>query len=156
MEVGGDIRCFGRSDSGGKWRIGIRNPFDPHSSKMLAVLAIEEGAVCTSGNYFRFTEIDGRRYSHIVDPRTGQPVDAAPSVTVVGPTATAADGWATALSVLGPEGLSLLPKRAHVEAMMIIGDRNDWQVRMTPGFAGLLIEKPRPPNPSTNGDGTDE
>ena len=145
VDVGGDIRCFGRSRSGRKWRIGIRNPFDPRSEKMLAVAALDDGAVCTSGNYFRFTEIDGRRYSHIVDPRTGRPVDAAPSVTVVAPTAITADAWATALSVLGADGLARLEKEEGVEAMMIVGGAENAEVRMTPGMEKLLVEPPTLP-----------
>ena len=87
---------------------------------------------------------DGKRYSHIIDPRTGRPVDVAPSVTVVAPTAAVADGWATALSVLGPEGLQVLPP--DVEALLVVGGPDDYELHQSPGFARLLDQ---PVLPST-------
>ncbi|MBN1459267.1 MAG: FAD:protein FMN transferase, partial [Armatimonadetes bacterium] len=76
VDVGGDLRCFGRPPEGEAWTVDLRSPF---GDSLLLSLAIREGAVCTSGNYARFVEIGGRRYSHILDPRTGQPADAIPS-----------------------------------------------------------------------------
>jgi len=140
VNVGGDVRCFGRRAGGGKWRIGVRSPFD--GSPTFAIIKLSAGAVCTSGNYERFFEIDSKRYSHIVDPRTGRPVDRAPSVTVVAPTATAADAWATALSVLGAAGLELIDKSSGMEAMLVIGGPKDYRLVMTPGFGELLAKRP--------------
>lgn len=133
VDVGGDVRVFGPPPRGERWHVGLRDPF---SGEVLMNLAIDDRAVCTSGNYARFVEVGGRQYSHIVDPRTGHPADLVPSVTVVAPVAMTADGWATALSVLGEEGLELLPD--EVEAMMIIGDREDYHAASTPGFSELI------------------
>ena len=138
VDVGGDIRCFGSAPKGRPWRIGIRDPFHPQGHKMLAVLNVSSGAVCTSGNYFRYSEIDGRRYSHIIDPRTGRPAEAAPSVTVWAPTATVADAWATALSVLGVEGIELAEAEAGIEAMIVTGTAAEYKLTMTEGFYRLL------------------
>ena len=140
VNVGGDVRCFGQRVGGGKWRIGVKNPFN--SKELFAIVEIPSGSVCTSGNYERFFEIDSKRYSHIVDPRTGQPVDLAPSVTVFAPTATSADAWATALSVLGEAGLELIDESSGLEAMLIIGGPEDYRLVMTPGFKKLLAEPP--------------
>jgi len=140
VNVGGDVRCFGRRAGGGKWRIGVRSPFD--GDPTFAIIKLADGAVCTSGNYERFFEIDSKHYSHIVDPRTGRPVDRAPSVTVVAPTATAADAWATALSVLGEAGLELIDENSGLEAMLVIGGPKDYRLVMTPGFSKLLDESP--------------
>jgi len=140
VDVGGDVRCFGRRPAGGKWTVGVRDPF--RTDKMFVYLAAGEGAVCTSGNYFRFTEIDGRRYSHIIDPRTGRSAQAAPSVTVFARSATLADAWATALSVLGPPGLRRLPRAAGLEAMIVAGKPGAFSVHMTRGFHGLLVGRP--------------
>ena len=142
VNVGGDVRCFGRRADGGEWRIGVRSPFD--GSPTFAIIKLSRGAVCTSGNYERSFEIDSRRYSHIVDPRTGRPVDLAPSVTVVAPTATTADAWATALSVLGAPGLELIGENSGLEAMLVIGGPKDYRLKMTPGFAKLLAKRPAP------------
>lgn len=135
VDVGGDLRCFGRPPEGEGWTVEIRNPF---GSGTLARLALREGAVCTSGNYARFVIIEGRRYSHIVDPRTGFPADRVPSATVVASTAMQADIWATALSVLGEDGFARLPE--GVEALIVTGERDDHRVVCTRGFARLLAE----------------
>ncbi|HUS91537.1 MAG TPA: FAD:protein FMN transferase [Phycisphaerae bacterium] len=138
VNAGGDVRCFGPSPRGGTWRVAIRDPFDSDGGRFLGVLELTDLAVCTSGNYERFTVIEGKRYSHIVDPRTGRPVDFAPSVTVVAPTAAVADGWATALSVLGEGGLKQIDPNSHVEALIVIGGPEDFRIARTPGLAGLL------------------
>ena len=100
------------------------------------VLLISDLAVSTSGNYRRYFTIQGRRRSHIVDPRSGEPVDAVPQVTVVAANAILSEGWSTALSELGPDGLKLLP--AGVEAMLIGGVNRDAPVYKSPRFDALL------------------
>jgi len=145
VNVGGDIRCFGKNTDGRKWRISIQNPFKPGKGKPLGVLVLDKGAVCTSGNYEQSVVIDGKRYSHIVDPRTGWPVDRAPSVTVVADTAALADAWATALSVLasGPDGPGALDmlKDTGIEAMIVMGNEKKHTIHKTPGFELLLDKK---------------
>ncbi|MBN1586068.1 MAG: FAD:protein FMN transferase [Candidatus Omnitrophica bacterium] len=141
VDVGGDLRCFGQGPDGGAWQIGIRHPAEP--GKVLARLSIQEGAVCTSGDYARFFEIQGRRYSHIIDPRTGMPAHNAVSVTVLAPTALAADAWATALSVAGIPGLDALPRNMGIEAMVVSGEGGEPEIRMTKGFKARLIKGPK-------------
>jgi len=140
VNVGGDVRCFGPRADGGLWRVGIQSPFD---ETLMATLALREASVCTSGNYRRFIEIGHKRYSHIYDPRTGLPAEMTPSVTVVAPTATVADAWATALSVLGADGLDLIPKGSRIEAMIVLGDADDYSVRVTEGFRRMFVTPPR-------------
>ena len=139
VEVGGDIGCFGRKPDGKNWIIGVRDPFE--TKQVFCRLSMGDLAVCTSGNYFRFVTIEGRRYSHIVDPRSGRPVDAAPSVTVVAPNTTVADAWATGLSVLGPDGFKLIPPGSGIEAMIVTGDAREHRVHTTPGFNRLILEE---------------
>ena len=139
VRVGGDIRCFGPRAGGGSWRVGVRDPFHPSGEQIFATLALNDQAVSTSGNYFRYVEIAGRRYSHIVDPRTGWTVDTAPSVTVIAPSSTLADRWATALSVLGPDGFARLPQGAGIEAMMVVGTPGAHEIRQTVGFGKYLL-----------------
>jgi len=129
VEVGGDVRFFGLKPDGGRWTFRVRDPFGPG---VLDTYEMEAGAVCTSGNYERGSTIVGKRRSHIIDPRTGWPAEAAPSVTVLAATAMIADGWATALSVLGPPGLECLPD--GVEAMLIVPAPDDYEVITTDGF----------------------
>jgi FAD:protein FMN transferase len=144
VDVGGDMRCFGRKPSGERWNILVRDPFRPANPEGFCIISLSEGAVCTSGNYFRFSRIQGKRYSHIVDPRTSRPVDFAPSVTVVGTDAMIADAWATALSVLGTAGLERLASTPGLEAMIVTGEPQDYRVHMTDGFRKMLSEPPHP------------
>ena len=120
VQCGGDMYVFGPSEHGPKWSIGISDPCGPQEKLLAEVLQVTDRAVSTSGNYRRFFTIRGRRLSHIIDPRNGRPVDAVPQVTVVARSAMVSEGWSTALSVLGPAGLRLLP--TGVEAMLITHD----------------------------------
>jgi thiamine biosynthesis lipoprotein len=130
VNVGGDIGVFGQCPTSDHWPIDIRSPFE--EGQYIGTVEIDSGVVCTSGNYERFWMIDGARYSHILDPRTGMSADASPSVTVWAPTGMQADLWATALSVLGEPGLAMLPD--GVEAMLVIGTPEAFELVMTPGI----------------------
>jgi FAD:protein FMN transferase len=94
VNIGGDLRIAGKESQ----QVSIGSPED--ESKPIAVLALRDKAVATSGNYLRFFEINGRQYSHIIDPRSARPVDHSTSVSVIADTAAAADAAATALSVM--------------------------------------------------------
>ncbi len=133
VDIGGDLACYRAPDSSKDWIIDIKNPF---SQDALAHLQIHEGAVCTSGNYARYSTIGGKRYSHIIDPRSGWPTETAPSVTVVAHSAMQADIWATALSVKGPDGLATLP--VGIEASVVTGTSDEYDVFCTEGFVGLI------------------
>jgi len=133
VDVGGDLRCFGRPPDGEHWAVEVK---DPSGAEPLGELHLRGGAVCTSGNYARFSVIEGRRYSHIVDPRSGRPANAVPSVTVVAGSAMRADIWATALSVLGPDGFARLPQ--GVEALAVLGSGKGYRAVCTPGLRDLV------------------
>lgn len=138
VAVAGDIHALGRRPDGRRWRVGIQDPRRPDSpTALLATLELAQMAVSTSGNYQRFVEIQGRRYSHIVDPRTGMTADAVPSVTVIGPDALTTDIMGTALSVLGVgDGMALVESMANVEAMFVTFDDKDApQFARSSGFA---------------------
>lgn len=100
VDVGGDLRLFGRPLKRAKWRIQVRTP--PERPERL-ILELGPSAVATSGDYARGFRIGEQWFSHIIDPRTGRPADHSPSVTVVGPDATTADALATAFSVMEPK-----------------------------------------------------
>ncbi len=103
VEVGGEMRLSGHSPRGDTWRIAIEEP-DSEGRAVARAIRVTDAAVATSGDYRNFFEVDGVRYSHTIDPRSGFPVrHRLVSVTVIHPSAMLADAWATALSVLGPE-----------------------------------------------------
>jgi thiamine biosynthesis lipoprotein len=112
VEIGGELRGRGVNAAGEPWRIAVERP-DPGRRAVLEVVALTDHGMATSGDYRNFFEVDGKRYSHTIDPSTGRPVvhDLA-STTVVAERCGEADAWATALLVLGPErGLALANER---------------------------------------------
>ena len=144
VDVGGDVCTFGRRENDQLWRIGVRDPFKADRTKITMTLELADAAVATSGDQERYYEIDGKRYSHIVDPRTGRPAEQAPSVTVIAPDGITADAWATVFSVLSvAEGQALLSrelKDAGVEVMWIAGSADAPQVTKTPGFDAYIAK----------------
>ena len=131
VDIGGDIRVFGKSSGkDGCWAVDVQDPFKPGTITEIRLCGNQ--SVCTSGDYARYVEIDGERYSHIIDPVSGYPTRRVPSVTVIAGEAMVADVWATALSVTGPKGFDLLPE--NVEAMMLYGDQDFAEVYRTPNF----------------------
>jgi thiamine biosynthesis lipoprotein len=131
VSAGGDLMAFGRKESGELWKVGVKNPRD--NAKIVCVVPVSNAAVATSGDYERFRMVDGVRYHHILDPRTGYPARGCLSATVVAKQATEADALATAAFVLGPEeGIALLESLPDTAGVIVGGDG---KVRTTSGFA---------------------
>jgi thiamine biosynthesis lipoprotein len=140
VDIGGDLRVFGKGPGpGDAWPVEVRHPVS--GRRPLFQLRVKDVAVCTSGDYQRFVVIGGRRYSHIIDPRTGRPAAVACSVTVIAPTAAEADAWATALSVLGPEGLARIEEQRGVEACVVTGEGDALETAFSSGFRSFLAEQ---------------
>ncbi|HAY3544652.1 TPA: FAD:protein FMN transferase [Elizabethkingia anophelis] len=118
IDASGDISTWGTQPDGKLWAIGINNPFNDH--KMAAVLYFKENSVTTSGSYEKYAEIHGKRYSHIMNPKTGYPSTGLTSVTITGPNATMANGFSTSVMVLGEkEGLKLLKQFPEYHYLLI-------------------------------------
>jgi FAD:protein FMN transferase len=100
VNIGGNIYAMGAPPGKKGWSIGVRDPNG--GLETVGTLVLRDEAVATSGNYENFVEIEGKRYGHIIDPRTGWPVSHVLSVTVVAPTGLASDALSTGLFVLGP------------------------------------------------------
>ncbi len=116
VNAGGDLTVFGVTGKG--IAIGIQHP--RYREKIIGKVYLKRGAIATSGDYERFYIFNGVRYSHIIDPRTGYPVQREASVSVKADTGLIADAWATALFVLGREaGLKLLQSRPDLEALFL-------------------------------------
>jgi thiamine biosynthesis lipoprotein len=118
-EIGGEVVARGLKPDGSAWRIGVENPAAGASgSPALRVPPSPSTAVITSGSYRRYLESGGRRFSHIIDPRTGWPVEhGLLSVTVVGEDAATAAAWGTALLCLGPDAAAAAADRENVAAL---------------------------------------
>ncbi len=96
INAGGDLCCWGKNPDSQPWQVGIKHP---RKSGFLGVLSLENLAAATSGDYQRFFEVNGVRYHHIFDPKTGYPAQGKQSVTVIGPEAVFCDALSTALFV---------------------------------------------------------
>jgi thiamine biosynthesis lipoprotein len=119
IQAGGDLLGVGHKPSGEPWTGGIQDPRGPRGS-FFAVLGFSDHAFSTAGDYANAFFVDGRRYHHIIDPRTGYPAAACRSVTVWAPDATTADALDDAVFVLGPEaGLALVEKTPGVGAVIV-------------------------------------
>jgi len=135
VEVGGEVRTGGRNINGRSWRIGVENPI-PEQRSIYGVLEIENNAMATSGDYRNFYEIDGQRFSHTIDPRSGRPIaHAVASVTVVDQECARADGLATALNVLGVEnGLKVARENDIAVLFLARSQKGSIVQHMSPAF----------------------
>lgn len=126
INLGGEIRCSGKS-----FPTAIRNPLaTARNAKPLDVIDLHNEAIATSGGYHRFHEIEGQRHSHLIDPRTGQPVAHLLSCTVVAAEATTADVLATALSVLSvSESLTLADSLDGIAVLLVDAEGRSWANR---------------------------
>jgi len=115
----GDMNTWGTQPDGSPWNIGITNPFK--KSQLYAVVPLKKAsAVVTSGSYEKYAEINGKRYSHIINPATGYPATGLISVTVFGPGAEMANGFSTSIMVLGKDkGLKLLEQFPEYSCIII-------------------------------------
>lgn len=134
VNCGGDLKVLGLEQAE-PWEIALKHPRD--QQRAMAVLGITNTCVVTSGDYERFFEVNGRRYHHILDPRTGYPSTGCMSATVVAQSAEYADALATALCVLGPEkGLALIDGLSKVEAIVV---DMEGKVHASDGLQAALI-----------------
>jgi len=105
VELGGELKVKGKNADGEAWRIGIDRPVDDNQAReLIAIIKLEDAAMATSGNYRKFYEVDGKRYSHTIDPQNGYPVQHnLLSATVISDDCYRADALATAFMVMGTE-----------------------------------------------------
>jgi thiamine biosynthesis lipoprotein len=123
VEIGGELFAAGRRLDGKPWKVGVNMPEkSAAATDVYKALTLEDRAMATSGDYRNFVEIDGRTYSHIIDPRSGFPVsNGVVSASVIAPSCTLADGLATALMIMGSrEGIRLLNRLEKVEGLIIV------------------------------------
>lgn len=118
INASGDMNTWGKQPNGKEWKVAITNPMD--KNKVFALLPISNGAVVTSGNYEKYVKFNEKRYTHIIDPRTGYPSSGIISVTVFAPKAELADALATSVFVMGQEaGLDRINQLPKIECIII-------------------------------------
>jgi thiamine biosynthesis lipoprotein ApbE len=150
LDIGGDLRVSGDTAK----IIGIADPWSSaDNAPPLCCIEVRNAAVATSGNYEQGFEVNGAHYSHIIDPRTGQPVDHVVSATVVAPHAAQADVLATILNVLEPgDGIGLVERLEDTECLVIGRDRqmqksSGWDRLVLPDGELLAQAESGPPDP---------
>jgi len=130
VQAGGDLYVRGKKPDGTRWRVGVRDPRGRDSTDYFAMLEVEDHAFSTAGDYERGFVKDGRRYHHIIDPRTGFPATASRSVTIWAGDAFTADAIDDAVFILGPEkGLKLVESLDDVGAVIVDEHNKVWVSR---------------------------
>lgn len=123
INASGDITTWGKQTNGDEWKVAITNPLN--KNKAFALLPITDGAVVTSGNYEKYVNFNGKRYTHIIDPRTGYPSTGIISVTVFAPKGELADALSTSVFVMGKDvGLNRINQLPNIECIIIDEDGN--------------------------------
>lgn len=118
VNASGDLNTWGKQQNGEHWKVAIKNPLN--KNKVFALLPIYESAVVTSGNYEKYVMFNDKRYTHIIDPRTGYPSQGIVSVSVFAPSAELADALATSIFVMGKEvGLDFINQLKGVECIIV-------------------------------------
>ncbi|HEY8521889.1 MAG TPA: FAD:protein FMN transferase [Gammaproteobacteria bacterium] len=144
VEIGGELLARGRRPDGSGWRVAVEAPA-PSGAAIARVLTLpaEPTALATSGSYRHFFTADGRRYSHVLDPRTGAPVDhALVSVTVLHRDPALADAWSTALLCLGPAEARAAATRANVAALLFTAVDESLEEWASPAFTARWPDAP--------------
>lgn len=140
LNVGGNIRCAGAPEPDRQWSVGVRDPYNKAS--FLGKLNLSNGlAVATSGNYERFRVHEGRKHAHIIDPRSGYPVEGMAGVTVVAPSAAQADALSTALFVLGIKKGSELIEDMPNCAAIFVEDSAPTSLYVTGALSSIFLRK---------------
>ncbi len=122
VNAAGDLTAWGLQANGKQWTIGVANP--NNANLPFASLQISNMAVATSGNYEKFVIINGKKYSHTINPLTGLPIRGIKSVTIISPNAEIADAMATPVTIMGVHaGLNLINQMQHIHCI-IIDDNN--------------------------------
>jgi|SRR5690554_1409318 len=135
VEIGGEIRVGGVNAQGNPWRIAIEQP-SVSQQEVHKVVGLSGVGMATSGDYRNYFEKDGKRFSHTINPVTGYPIDhALVSVTVIAKTAAEADGWATAINVLGPEKGLEVANREQLAVYMIVKENDGFSDRYSQAFS---------------------
>ena len=144
VQAGGDLYTHGNKPDGSPWIAGIRDPRGPEDD-YFAMMAVSDHAFSTAGDYERSYIVGGKRYHHIIDPRTGYPATASRSVTIWAPTAFMADEIDDAVFILGPEkGLALVESLDGVGAVIVDAQNRVWTSKRLEG----LIHPVHPPTDS--------
>lgn len=145
VDIGGEVYASGTKHDGSKWKVGIEKPSVTATDerKLTLIIQLKNQSVATSGNYRKYIEKDGNRYSHIIDPTTGRPaMHNLLSATIVYHNTALADAYATACMVMGLEkAISFVENTKDMEALFIYSEDNEFKTYWSEGFGKLVWEQ---------------
>ncbi|MBS1636998.1 MAG: FAD:protein FMN transferase [Bacteroidetes bacterium] len=145
VEIGGEVYAHGKKPNGDNWTVGIEKPIDNKESQndLKAIVKLENLAIATSGNYRRFTVVDGVKYAHHIDPKTGYPtMNNLLSASIFAKECISSDANATGVLVMGLEkAKEFLKQHPELQAYLIYSDdKGNYQVYQTPGLESIVSE----------------
>lgn len=134
VEIGGEVRASGRRADGALWQVAVEKP-DSSGRSVYRVIGLDNAAIATSGDYRDFFEVEGKRYSHIIDPATGTPPDhGTASVSVITDAAMTADALATGFMVMGKKKALALATESSIATLIIERRGNGFDVHRSDQF----------------------
>jgi thiamine biosynthesis lipoprotein len=140
VDIGGELRVQGEKPGNKQWTLAVERPVAGQNVQRL--IRIGDNGIATSGDYRNYFEVDGIRYSHTIDPKTGKPIThKLASVTVIHKSCMLADGYATAITVLGPQAGLKFAQAHHLPVFMLVKEGDDFKEYYTPEFEPYLVEK---------------
>lgn len=135
LNIGGDLYVFGKNHGSKKWMIGIRHPRNRNSMSNIGGMPLENKAMATSGDYERYKMSQGKRYHHLLNPKTGYPVEKTISVSIIATNSMLADVVATSVFILGPKkGIEFIKSHKDIDAIIIYKDSGKIKSYLTSGI----------------------
>jgi len=134
VNLGGDMYCLGKRTAHELWKVGLQHPRD--RNRLFLEIRLKDKAIDTSGDYERYFVLDGKRYSHIIDPRTGYPIgDNVVSASVIAADSTTSDILATAMCILGEKGFDIIKKESGgIDAVLVTFEAGRLTMKMSKGI----------------------
>ena len=140
VEIGGETKTKGKNPSGSVWRVAVEKPVSVTQQKML-VVGLKDSSIATSGDYRNYFEVNGQRFSHTIDPKTGYPVThKLTSVSVIHPQNMYADAYATALTVMGTEDALSFAESHKLAAFLISQNGSELSTKSTQEFRQFTLD----------------
>ncbi|MFC3151336.1 FAD:protein FMN transferase [Litoribrevibacter euphylliae] len=141
VEIGGELKAKGIKPNNEYWYIAIENPETELGRSVHKILELQNTGIATSGDYRNYFEVDGKRFSHTIDPQTGMPIKHnLASISVLNPSVAYADAMATAMNVMGPEKALLLAEKQSLAVYLLVKSDKGFEVKSTDAFLQYIIE----------------
>jgi FAD:protein FMN transferase len=138
VEIGGEMRLSGKKANGQEWRVAVEKPVTSERA-VERIISVGNNAIATSGDYRNYYEEDGKRYSHLINPNTGYPIEHnLVSVTVLHPSSMTADGLATALSIMGKDKALAVAEANQLAVLLITKEDNNFKEYTSPKFDEIV------------------